>query len=155
MNRQEALNAVLREMYGVISFADGEEPDWRGLRAVFLPQARITRITHEGRDEYELDSFCAMLREMILLGAITAFHEIETSRRADIVGGIAHVLSAYETKVSPSARDWLSRGLNSVQLVWEEDQWRVLSLLWDERIEGRSEVFETFTADETLYDRCA
>jgi len=60
------------------------------------------------------------------------FHEREVVRSQRIFGGIAHVLSAYETKQSEQAREPFARGVNSLQLIREPDGWRVLSLLWDE-----------------------
>ena len=47
-------------------------------------------------------------------------------------GGLAHVLSAYETRQSQSAREPFARGVNSLQLVKELGEWKVLSLFWDE-----------------------
>jgi hypothetical protein len=43
-----------------------------------------------------------------------------------------HIASAYETKISPTASDAIERGINSLQLVREDDDWRILSLCWDD-----------------------
>ena len=83
-------------------------------------------------DPVDLPTFCAMAREMLDLGAYTGFHEREVSRRVDDLGGVVHVLSAYETKRHPAAIDRLGQGVNSIQLVREGDGWRVVSLCWDE-----------------------
>jgi hypothetical protein len=32
-------------MYKVISFEEGDEPDWEGVKQVFTPNALLTRIT--------------------------------------------------------------------------------------------------------------
>jgi hypothetical protein len=129
---QETLDHVLARLYEVISFAEGGEPDWEGMRQVFSPHARITRVTPEGTDYLDLPTFCAMARELLDVGAYTSFHEREVSRRVDQLGEIVHVLSAYETKRHPEATDRLGQGVNSIQLVREEAGWRVVSLCWDE-----------------------
>jgi hypothetical protein len=127
-----SLDDVLARLYEVISFPEGGEPDWDGMKDVFSRHARITRVTPEGTDHLDLPTFCAMAREMLDAGAYTGFHEREVSRRIDHLGAVVHVLSAYETKRHPTAIDRLGQGVNSIQLVNEEGGWRVVSLCWDE-----------------------
>jgi hypothetical protein len=136
VNRSHALNKTLREMYAVISFPEGREPDWKGMQTVFHSRARFTRITPEGTDNFDLQSFQAMAVEMLDRGVYTGFYEEEIGRHAHIFGSLAHVLSAYETKRSPDASSCLARGVNSIQLLWEGGSWWVLSLLWDEAMPG-------------------
>jgi hypothetical protein len=123
-------------MYAVISFPEGGEPDWERMKIVFHSQARFTRITPEGIDYFDLQSFQAMAVEMLDRGVYTSFYEEEIARRAQIFGSLAHVLSAYQTKRSPEASSCLARGANSIQLLWEGGSWLVLSLLWDEARPG-------------------
>jgi hypothetical protein len=132
VNHTDALDKTLRHMYAVISFPESAEPDWEGMKAVFHPQARFTRITPEGTDHFDLQSFQAMAMEMLDRGVYTSFFEEEIARRALVFGSLAHVLSAYATKRNPDAASCLARGVNSIQLLWEGNSWRVLSLLWDE-----------------------
>jgi hypothetical protein len=127
-----SLDGVLNRLYEVISFDEGGEPDWDGMKDVFSRHARITRVTPEGIDHLDLSTFCAMAREMLDLGAYTSFHEREVSRRVDRLGGVIHVLSGYETKRHATAVNPLAQGVNSIQLVREDGTWRVVSLCWDE-----------------------
>jgi hypothetical protein len=127
-----AIARLLSRLYEVISFSEGGEPDWSGMSEVFSAHAHITRVTPEGTDYFDLPTFQAMAQEMLRLGAYTAFHEQEVACRVECFGNIAHVASAYETKRDPEARACLSRGINSLQLVRENDNWRVLSLCWDD-----------------------
>lgn len=136
MNRADSLDKTLRQMYAVISFPEGGEPDWETMKTVFHPQARFTRVTPEGIEYFDLQSFQAMAMEMLDRGVYTAFFEREIARREHIFGSLAHVLSAYETKRDPDAASCLARGVNSIQLLWERDSWRVLSLVWDEATPG-------------------
>jgi hypothetical protein len=130
--KRDALEAILRRLYEVISFPAGGAPDWEGMRGVFSRWARITRVTPEGVDALELPSFEAMFTEMLDSGFVTSFHEEEISRRVDVFGSVAHVLSVYETKRAPDARSPLSRGINSIQLLWDGVRWAIVSLVWDE-----------------------
>jgi hypothetical protein len=127
-----AIAALLNLLYAVISFEEGDEPDWRGLKELFSEHARITRVTPEGTDHLDPSSFFAMTQNLVDLGAYTSFYEFEVKRTVERFGDIAQVWSCYETRRNRSAREPLGRGVNSIQLIREKDAWRVLGLLWDE-----------------------
>ena len=131
-NQDPAIARLLERLYAVISFEEGDEPDWSGLRELFSQHARITRVTPEGTDYMDPSSFLAMTRNMLDLGAYTSFYEVEMARHVARFGDIAQVWSMYETRRNRAARDALGRGVNSIQLVQEHGAWRVLGLLWDE-----------------------
>jgi len=133
------LDQTMRRFYEVISFAEGDEPDWQGMERLFSPHARITRVTPEGIDYLDLPGFRAMAEEMLEVGAFTSFYEREIGRRIDRFGQVTHVASVYETKISPVARDHLERGINSLQLVREEGEWKIVSLCWDVNGSSRRE----------------
>jgi hypothetical protein len=144
-----AIYELLRRLYAVISFEEGDEPDWRGLTAVFSEHARITRVTPEGTDYMDPSSFLAMTRNMVDLGAYTSFYEIEVGRQVERFGDIAQVWSVYETRRNKAAREALGRGVNSIQLIRERDTWRVLGLLWDEtHADPRLNLTNTFATSE-------
>ena len=125
------LDQLMRAFYEVISFDEGGSPDWARMASLFSRHARITRVTPEAIDYMDLESFRNMAEELLEVGAFTSFFEREVARRSDRFGEIMHVASAYETRVSPGARDYLERGVNSLQLVRESGDWRILSLCWD------------------------
>jgi len=125
------LDQTMRRFYEVISFGEGHEPDWPGMERLFSAHARITRVTPEGIDYLDLPGFRALAEEMLEVGAFTSFYEREIGRRIDRFGHVTHVASAYETKISPVARDHLERGINSLQLVREGGDWKIVSLCWD------------------------
>jgi len=123
---------VLRDFYAVISFEDGGTPDWARMAGLFAPDARITRITPEAIDYLDLSGFRNLAEELIEVGAFTSFFEKEVARRTDRYGKVMHVASAYETRISELADDYIERGINSLQVIRDGDQWRILSLCWDD-----------------------
>jgi hypothetical protein len=127
-----AIANLLDQLYAVISFEEGGEPNWRGLRTVFSPHASITRITPEGTDHLDPQRFLAMTHDMLNVGAYTSFYEFEVARRVRRFGQMVQVWSLYETRRDRAATRALSRGINGIHIVREEDGWRVLSLVWDE-----------------------
>lgn len=129
---ESAIDRVLVALYEVICFDEGGEPDWDRMRRLFSERARITRVTPEGIDHLDFDGFRDMARELREIGVYTSFYEFEVGRRLDVMGATAHALSAYETRTRPQAKERLSSGVNSIQLVRERGEWRVLSLFWQE-----------------------
>jgi hypothetical protein len=123
---------LLDELYAVISFEEGDDPNWSGLQALFSEHARVTRVTPDGTDFLTPQTFLAMTQNMLEIGVYTSFYEFEVARRIDQFGSVAQVWSLYETRRNRAARDALSRGVNSIQLVRENGAWRMLGLLWDE-----------------------
>ena len=125
------LDELMRLFYEVISFEEGGAPDWHAMEKLFSQHARITRITPEGIDYMDLTAFRNMAEELIEVGAFTSFYEREVARRIDRFGDVMHIASAYETKISPQAVDYIERGINSLQLVFEGGDWKIVSLCWD------------------------
>ena len=142
---------TLSDFYKVICFREGGNPDWDTMKTLFCPWARLTRITPEGIDAMDLQGFIDMVSELMESGAVTEFYEVETKRRVEFFGSVAHVLSAYETKCSPQAVKILGQGLNSLQLIWENGKWMISSLLWDEGSRKSPVILTHFQSMEITY----
>jgi len=125
------LDQLIREFYRVICFEEGGTPDFERMRELFSPHAHITRVTPEGVDYLDVRSFASLVNELLELGAFTSFYEQEIKRNTQRFGRVFHVASAYETRVTPGAVDYLERGVNSLQVVREQGGVRIVSLCWD------------------------
>ena len=144
------IDAVIKALYEVISFDEGGEPNWLRMQSLFSRHARITRVTPDGTDYLDVSGFQELAKETFDLGVYTRFFEIEVLRDERRFGALAHVLSAYETRHSPSALEPFARGVNSLQLIREDDGWKVLSLFWDEeRIDNPLELRDLFDSGES------
>jgi len=130
------LDQLMREFYEVISFEEGRSPDWARMASLFSSHARITRLTPEGIDYLDLNGFRDLAEELIEVGVFTSFFEREVGRRTQQFGDVVHIASAFETRISPDARDYIERGVNSLQLIREAGRWRILSLCWDTAAEA-------------------
>jgi hypothetical protein len=86
-----------------------------------------------------------MAEELLELGAFTSFFECEIARRVDRFGGVMHIASAYETKISPRAIDYIERGVNSLQLIVEDGAWKICSLAWDDQAADSAETLKRET----------
>jgi len=133
MTDQEQIGSIIDEMYAMISGPAGPR-DWSRQANCFAADARQIRtwVDEQGRpqrlsmtpEEYEANTtpfFDA-----------NPFYEIETGRRIDLFGNIAHVWSNYEARKSPGDGEPERRGINSIQLFRDPAVgWRIVAMIWD------------------------
>ena len=133
MTDHEAIGAVIDEMYDMISGPAGPR-DWSRQANCFLPEARQVRtfVDNQGRPGMLAMSLDEYRDNTTPFFAANPFYEVETSRRIDLFGNIAHVWSAYEARTSPDAVDVERRGINSIQLFNHPDLgWQIIHMIWD------------------------
>ena len=133
MTDHEAIGAVIDEMYDMISGPAGPR-DWSRQANCFLPEARQVRtwVDESGNPQMLAMGLAEYRENTTPFFAANPFYEVETERRIDLFGNIAHVWSHYEARTSPAAADVERRGFNSIQLFRHpEHGWRILAMLWD------------------------
>jgi len=121
------------EMYAMISGPAGSR-DWSRQDNCFLPEARQVRtwVDEQGRPQKLSMSLEEYEANTTPFFNANPFFEVETSRRIDIFGNVAHVWSGYEARTSPSDADVERRGINSIQLFRDPDMgWRIIHMIWD------------------------
>ena len=133
MSEEEQIGAVIDEMYAMISGPAGPR-DWSRQRNSFLPEARQVRtwVDERGRPECKMMGLDEYARNTSAFFAENAFYEIETARRIDVFGNMAHVWSNYEARTSLDDAKPERRGINSIQLFRHPDEgWKIISMIWD------------------------
>jgi hypothetical protein len=132
MTDHEAIGAVIDEMYDMISGPAGPR-DWSRQASCFLPDARQVRTWEDdGRPSMLAMSPEEYQRNVTPFFMANPFYEVETGRRIDQFGNMAHVWSNYEARTSPDDADVERRGINSIQLFRHPDLgWRIISMIWD------------------------
>ena len=133
MGDEEKIGAIIDEMYAMISGPAGPR-DWSRQAHCFLPEARQVRtwVDEQGRPAMKSMSLDDYARETSSFFASNPFYEVETGRRIDLFGNIAHVWSRYEARRSPDDADLERRGINSIQLFRHPELgWRIIHMIWD------------------------
>lgn len=139
LNRTD-IGSVIDALYACISGPAGPR-DWDTQRLIFHPDSRQARtgldadgapwIRIMGREQY--------VEDVTPFFDTTAFYEVETARRIDVFGNMAHVWSVYEAKTHPDDETPERRGINSIQLYRDGDgNWSVLHMIWDNERPGLS-----------------
>jgi hypothetical protein len=133
MTDEDSIGAAIDEMYSMISGPKGPR-DWSRQANCFLPDARQIRtwVDEQGNPQRKtmgLEEYAANAQPFF---DANDFYEVETSRRIDLFGNMAHVWSNYEARRSPDDSDVERRGINSIQLFKDPNQgWRIVNMIWD------------------------
>ena len=133
MSEEEKIGAVIEEMYSMISGPAGSR-DWSRQDNCFLPEALQVRtwVDEQGRPQKLSMTLDEYRENTTPFFAANPFYEIETSRRVDVFGNIAHAWSGYEARRAPDDQTPERRGINSIQLFNDPDHgWRIISMIWD------------------------
>lgn len=132
------IDAVITDMYAMISGPAGPR-DWSRQRDSFHPQARQMRtgLGEDGRAWIRIMGLDDYAADTAAFFENNAFYEIETGRKVDVFGNIAHAWSIYEARARLDDAEPERRGINSIQLYKDPDLgWRVISMIWDNERPG-------------------
>ena len=132
------IGSVVDAMYAMVSGPAGPR-DWTRQAEIFHPQARQMRtgVSTEGKPWIKLMHLADYREDTAPFFAANDFYEIETARRIDAFGNMAHVWSVYEARKAPDGVTPERRGINSIQLYRDErGHWRIMSMIWDNEREG-------------------
>ena len=133
MTDEAAIGAAIDEMYAMISGPAGPR-DWSRQANCFLPEARQVRtwVDEQGRPQKLSMTLGEYSANTTPFFAENDFYEVETDRRIDRLGNVAHVWSHYEARRSPGDAEPERRGINSIQLFRDPDLgWRIIHMIWD------------------------
>jgi hypothetical protein len=130
----ESIDAIIAAAYDVISGPAGKRRDWDRERSLFVPGARLIPTAKvAGRNDVDLEplildveGYIARVEPLLTTG----FYEKEIARKTEQFGSIAQVFSTYESRHSPDDPEPFMRGINSIQLFYDETRWWIVSIYW-------------------------
>ena len=125
------VDAIVRAMYETLSGPPGPR-DWDRLRHLYLPGARMipTGWRPNGEDQLrvmDIEQYIASARPWL---ESRGFFETEIARREERYGDLVHAFSTYESRHRAEDPSPFVRGINSIQLLWRETRWWVVTVLW-------------------------
>jgi len=126
----KAIHTITKKLYDGLCFEQGQFPDFKGVRKLFLENARF--IEHDGQQENikTFDDFSASLTSVIKSGQLISSFEKEVFEKTEIFGSIAQRFSTFEAYVSVDSKKPYSQGVNSFQFIKDSDGWHIASLMW-------------------------
>lgn len=135
-----SVDALITALYDVISGEAGAERDWDRFRSLFAPGARLIPIQPTSPGESPQATVLTpedYIERATPFFAQSGFYETEIARETDRFGHLVHVFSTYESRRATDEAPF-SRGINSIQLVQQDDRWWVLTIAWQPELPGQS-----------------
>jgi len=132
-----SIDAIIAAAYDVISGPAGQNRDWDRERSLFIPGARLiptTKAAGEMNQDgsitpqvLDVDGYIERSRDYL---EKNGFFEKEIARRTEQFGHIAHVWSTYESRHNEDDPEPFMRGINSIQLLYDESRWWIVTIYW-------------------------
>lgn len=131
-----SIDAIITAAYEVISGPAGQKRNWDRDRSLFIPGARLIPTAAEpGGDGkiapriLDVDGFIARVEPYF---EKNGFFEKEIARRTEQFGHIAQVWSTYESRHKEDDPKPFMRGINSIQLFYDEERWWIVTIYWQQ-----------------------
>lgn len=134
----QSIDSIIFHLYDVISGDAGINRNWALFRHLFIAEALLipTGVTEDGvatykvisPDEYE-NKNGKYLKE-------NGFLEKEVHRIVHQYGSIAQVFSTYETYHNGADTVPFDRGINSIELFFDQTRWWIVSIYWTSEKSG-------------------
>ena len=128
-----SMDAIIAALYDVISGPAGQKRDWDRFRSLFAEGARLIPTApfspgESGMRVLDVDGYISRAGPYL---DEKGFFEREIARRTETFGSIAHVFSTYDSRHNAGDAHPFSRGINSIQLVFDAKRWWVMTIFWD------------------------
>jgi hypothetical protein len=122
---------VVRDVYDLVSWTDGDTPDWEVVREIFVPQAIVVLRYPPDLKVMSVDGFLLdwlRFENQLAAAGVSGFQESVLSARATEFGDIAHVHVVYESSIPESGRP-ARPGVDLWSLIRVDGAWKVVSVV--------------------------
>lgn len=129
----ESIDAIMAAVYDVISGPAGQRRNWDRFRSLMAPNARLVPTGRGAEGQGVLRNWS--VEEYITRGGPSlerdGFYERELGRKMERYGNVVHLMSAYDSRRTPTDAQPFQRGVNSFQLWFSGTRWYVVSIFWE------------------------
>jgi len=128
----KSIDAIVHALYDVISGDSAVKRNWERMRTLFVPEGRMVScgMRQDGTVRYRVMT----VEDYISINGPflekNGFFETEISKKTDQFGLIAHVFSTYQSKHKTTDEKPFARGINSIQLMWDNKRWWIVNIYW-------------------------
>lgn len=132
-NTLKSIDGIVSELLEQITIEKGEKMDTAAVRNLFYPTAQLTMLSAGDSalaESVSLNDFLDMLMDPYYQ---EGYLEKEIHKVVDEYNGIAQVFQSFYGKDSEGSEEL---GINSYQLVFYNDRWWIVSLLWTLDFDG-------------------
>lgn len=126
------IDGLMKSLYASISGPAGER-DWEFFYSLYKPNAIMgaMRMSPQGKMVYSGFTPQQYVERNGPFFEKNGFWEEELHRETIEYGELVHVFSSYEFRTDNNREEVRQRGINSLQLVFEDGRWWIVSIQWN------------------------
>lgn len=124
------IDYLTNDFYKAISFAGSEPPDFAPVKILFYGSGILINNSFNTPIPFTAESFIEAMESQVAEGNMEQFMEREIHSKTEIFGKVAHRISVYEYNFADHELKRLPRGINFIQFIQIEGNWRILSMAW-------------------------
>lgn len=126
------VDSIIAALYDVISGPANQPRDWDRFRSLLTPTCQFIPIhrTPEGSPAHRVLTAEEFIQTAGAYFDQNSFYESETARTQDRYGNLVHAFSTYDSHHTPDDEAPFQRGINSIQLLFEQDRWWIANIAW-------------------------
>ncbi len=127
-----SVDAIIEALYDVISGPANHPRDWDRFRSLLTPTCQFIPINRRPGGSH---GHIALTAEQFVENAgayfdQNSFYEKETARKTERYGNLVHAFSTYDSFHTAEDTVPFQRGINSIQLLYENDRWWLANIAW-------------------------
>ncbi len=134
----ESIDALITALYDVISGPAQQPRDWDRFRSLLTKDCRFVPITRS-QDGTPVHHSMTGQEFIDMVGPYfdsNSFYEKEVARKSEQYGNLVHAFSTYDSFHTLEDDEPFQRGINSIQLIFEEGRWWIANIAWQPAWEG-------------------
>jgi hypothetical protein len=124
------IDYLTKDFYQAISFSHSEPPDFTPVKILFFGTGILINNSFNKPITFTAETFVEAMESLVAEGNMEQFMQRELYSKTEIFGKVAHRISVYEYNFADHEMQKLPRGLNFIQFVQIEGNWRILSMAW-------------------------
>ena len=124
------IDFLTTDFYKAISFQNEEVPDFSSLDILFYGDGIMVNNNFREPLVFTTESFINAMESQIAADEIDQFMEREIYSKTEVFGSVAQRISVYEYNFADHEQHRLPRGINYIQFIKVEGNWRILSMAW-------------------------
>lgn len=130
------IELLTHDFYKAISFTNDAYPEVDDVNIMFYGQGVMINNSYADPLNYSVQTFVQELSSQVANSEVEQFVQREVYGVTELFGKIAHRTSVYEYTYADYETNGIPRGLNYIQFVKVDRNWRILSMIWSDENEN-------------------
>ncbi len=131
-----SIDKLVKSFFCLFTVEEGTKADLSAIYQLFIPEGLIIKCSNINPEIYNLKQFIEPREKMFDTGLLKNFVEEELFEKTEIFGNIAHRISIYQKSGLMNGKEFINKGIKTMQFIKTPSDWKISSVAWDDEREG-------------------